>query len=126
MFQLKQHDTTVKQELAAGLTGFFTIVYIIAVNSLILSEAGIPLEGAMLGTILTSFVGCLLMGIWANAPILVVPGMGINAMFTYTLVQSMGLSWQEALGVTVISGLIFALISFTSLTTIISNGILEY
>lgn len=123
MFQLKQHDTTVKQELAAGLTGFFTIVYIIAVNSLILSEAGIPLEGAMLGTILTSFVGCLLMGIWANAPILVVPGMGINAMFTYTLVQSMGLSWQEALGVTVISGLIFALISFTSLTTIISNGI---
>lgn len=123
MFQLKQHDTTVKQEILAGFTGFFTIVYIIAVNSLILSEAGIPLGGAMLGTILTSFTGCLIMGIWANAPILVVPGMGINAMFTYTLVQSMGLTWQEALGVITISGLIFTFISFSSLTTIISNGI---
>ncbi|GAB3796141.1 NCS2 family permease [Virgibacillus kimchii] len=123
LFQLQQHDTTVKQEVSAGITGFFTIVYIIAVNSLILSEAGIPLEGAILATIITSFAGCLLMGFWANAPILVVPGMGINAMFTYTLVQSMGLSWQEALGVTVISGLIFTIIAFTRLTSIISNAI---
>ncbi|SHN30153.1 NCS2 family permease [Gracilibacillus kekensis] len=123
LFQLKQHDTSVKQELTAGLIGFFTIVYIIAVNSLILSEAGVPLEGAVLGTILTSFVGCLIMGIWANAPILVVPGMGINAMFTYTLVQSMELTWQQALGVTVISGLIFTLIAFSTLTDIIKNAI---
>lgn len=123
LFQLKQHETSVKQEVTAGLIGFFTIVYIIAVNSLILSEAGIPLKGAMLATILTSFTGCLIMGLWANAPILVVPGMGINAMFTYTLVESMGLSWQEALGVTVISGLIFILISFSSLTTVISDAI---
>ena len=125
LFQLEQHETSVKQELTAGLIGFLTIVYIIAVNSLILSKAGIPLEGALLATILTSFTGCLLMGFWANAPILVVPGMGINAMFTYTLVQSMGLSWQEALGVVVISGLIFVFISFTSLTTIISHAIPE-
>lgn len=123
LFQLKQHETSVKQEVTAGLIGFFTIVYIIVVNSLILSEAGIPLKGAMLATILTSFTGCLIMGLWANAPILVVPGMGINAMFTYTLVESMGLSWQEALGVTVISGLIFILISFSSLTTVISDAI---
>jgi len=125
LFQLKQHETSVKQEISAGLIGFFTVVYIIAVNSLILSEAGIPLEGAMLATILTSFAGCFIMGIWANAPMLVVPGMGINAMFTYTLVQTMGLSWQEALGVVVISGLVFILISFTSLTEIISNAIPE-
>jgi AGZA family xanthine/uracil permease-like MFS transporter len=123
LFQLQQHNTTVKQEVSAGFIGFFTIVYIIAVNSLILSEAGIPLEGAIMATIITSFAGCLLMGFWANAPILVVPGMGINAMFTYTLVQSMGLSWQEALGVTVISGLIFTIIAFTRLTTIINSAI---
>ncbi len=125
IFQLKQHETSVKQELSAGLIGFFTIAYIIAVNSLILSEAGVPLEGAVLGTILTSFVGCLIMGIWANAPILIVPGMGINAMFTYTLVQSMELTWQQALGVTTMSGLIFTLIAFSSLTTIIKNAIPE-
>ncbi|MFD2655142.1 NCS2 family permease [Gracilibacillus thailandensis] len=125
IFQLKQHETSVKQELSAGLIGFFTIAYIIAVNSLILSEAGVPLEGAVLGTILTSFVGCLIMGLYANAPILVVPGMGINAMFTYTLVQSMELTWQQALGVTTVSGLVFTLIAFSSLTTVIKNAIPE-
>lgn len=123
LFQLKQHGTSVKKEVLAGFVGFFTIVYIIAVNSMILSEAGIPLEGAVMATILTSFAGCILMGMWANAPILLVPGMGINALFTYTLVQSMGLSWQEALGVVVVSGLIFTLLSFSSLTQIISNAI---
>jgi AGZA family xanthine/uracil permease-like MFS transporter len=123
LFQLKQHETSVKQEMTAGLIGFFTIVYIIAVNSLILSEAGIPLEGAIMATILTSFAGCFIMGLWANAPIIVVPGMGINAMFTYTLVQSMGLSWQEALGVTVVSGLLFIIIAFTGLRSIISSAI---
>ncbi|WP_018930540.1 NCS2 family permease [Gracilibacillus lacisalsi] len=125
IFQLKQHETSVKQELSAGLIGFFTIAYIIAVNSLILSEAGVPLEGAVLGTILTSFVGCLIMGLYANAPILVVPGMGINAMFTYTLVQSMELTWQQALGVTTVSGFVFTLIAFSSLTTVIKNAIPE-
>ncbi|WP_208585558.1 NCS2 family permease [Gracilibacillus suaedae] len=125
IFQLKQHETSVKQELSAGLIGFFTIAYIIAVNSLILSEAGVPLEGAVLGTILTSFVGCLIMGLYANAPILVVPGMGINAMFAYTLVQSMELTWQQALGVTTVSGLVFTLIAFSSLTTVIKNAIPE-
>lgn len=110
LFHLKEHKTSAKQEIIAGLTGFFTIVYIIAVNALILSEAGMPLEGAMLATILTSFFGCLIMGLWANAPILVVPGMGINAMFSYTLVHSMGLTWQDALGVIVISGIVFTVI----------------
>ncbi|MCU9595706.1 NCS2 family permease [Caldibacillus thermolactis] len=123
LFHLKEHKTSAKQEIIAGLTGFFTIVYIIAVNALILSEAGMPLEGAMLATILTSFFGCLIMGLWANAPILVVPGMGINAMFSYTLVHSVGLTWQDALGVIVISGIVFTVISFTKLTKIINNAI---
>lgn len=122
-FRLNQHETTLKQEVGAGLTGFFTIVYIIVVNSLILSEAGMPLEGAVLATILTSFVGCLFMGLWGNAPILIVPGMGINAMFTYTLVGSLGLTWQEALGVVIVSGVILTVISFSALTESISESI---
>ncbi|MGE8204211.1 NCS2 family permease [Heyndrickxia sp. NPDC080065] len=122
-FQLKDHDTTVKQEFTAGMIGFFTVVYIIAVNSFILSEAGIPLTGAVLATILTSFFGCLIMGLWANAPIILVPGMGINALFTYTLVQSMNLSWQEALAVVFVSGIIFALVAFTRLAYILNASI---
>nr|WP_082194290.1 NCS2 family permease [Bhargavaea cecembensis] len=107
----------------AGLIGFFTIVYIIAVNSFILSEAGLPLDGAVVATIVTSFAGCLIMGLWANAPILLVPGMGINAMFTYTLVGSMGMSWQEALGLVFISGILFAIIAFTGLAGVLNRAI---
>lgn len=123
LFQLKDHGTTVKKEFTSGVIGFFTVVYIIAVNSFILSEAGIPLEGAVIATILSSFFGCLLMGIWANAPIILVPGMGINALFTYTLVQSMDLSWQEALAVVFVSGVIFSIIAFTKLANILNKSI---
>ncbi|WP_374054054.1 NCS2 family permease [Rossellomorea sp. FM04394] len=123
IFQLKDHGTTMKQEMMAGAIGYFTIVYIIAVNALILSEAGIPFEGAVMATILASFVGCLVMAFWANAPILLVPGMGINAMFTFTLVKSSGLTWQEALAVVVISGILFMIIAFTKLSKVLSEAI---
>ncbi|KKB35008.1 NCS2 family permease [Bacillus thermotolerans] len=113
LFQLAAHETTVRKEVTAGLIGFFTILYIVAVNSLILSEAGVPFEGAVVATILTSFAGCLVVALWANAPLLLVPGMGINAMFTYTFVQSMGLTWQEALGAVVVSGILFIIVSVT-------------
>ena len=115
-FQLADHGTTIKREVTAGVIGFFTIAYIVAVNSFILSEAGVPFEGAVIATILTSFVGCAAMAFWANAPILLVPGMGLNAMFTYTFVQAMALSWQEALGVVVVSGFMFVLVSVTKLS----------
>ncbi|GLY10883.1 NCS2 family permease [Pseudobacillus badius] len=114
-FQLADHDTTMKREVTAGIIGFFTIIYIVAVNSFILSEAGVPFEGAVVATILASSVGCVVMAFWANAPILLVPGMGLNAMFAYTFVQSMALSWQEALGVVVVSGLLFVLVSVTKM-----------
>ncbi|RJS59118.1 NCS2 family permease [Bacillus sp. PK3_68] len=114
-FQLADHGTTIKREVTAGVIGFFTIIYIVAVNSLILSEAGVPFEGAVIATILTSFIGCAIMAFWANAPILLVPGMGLNAMFTYTFVHAMALSWQEALGVVAVSGLIFFLVTVTKL-----------
>jgi adenine/guanine/hypoxanthine permease len=123
LFQLNSNGTTVKREVMAGSIGFFTIVYIIAVNSLILSEAGIPLEAAIFATIITSVVGCLIMGFWANVPILLVPGMGINALFSYTMVQSMGLSWQEALAVVFISGLIFVFVAFSRFAKTLSESI---
>lgn len=123
LFQLDSNGTTVKREVMAGAIGFFTIVYIIAVNSLILSEAGIPLEAAIFATIITSVVGCLIMGFWANVPILLVPGMGINALFSYTMVQSMGLSWQEALAVVFISGLIFVFVAFSRFAKTLSESI---
>ncbi|WP_282174197.1 NCS2 family permease [Cytobacillus firmus] len=123
LFQLNSNGTTVKREVMAGAIGFFTIVYILAVNSLILSEAGIPLEAAIFATIITSVVGCLIMGFWANVPILLVPGMGINALFSYTMVQSMGLSWQEALAVVFISGLIFVFVAFSRFAQTLSESI---
>ncbi|MRG87779.1 NCS2 family permease [Salinibacillus xinjiangensis] len=122
-FQLDTNGTTLKREVFAGMIGFFTIVYIIAVNSLILSEAGIPLEAAILATILISFVGCLIMGFWANVPIILVPGMGINALFAYTMVESMGLTWQEALAVVFVSGLIFAALAFSRFAKTLSESI---
>ncbi|WP_078382142.1 NCS2 family permease [Sutcliffiella halmapala] len=122
-FDLPGHETTLKREFMAGMISFFTIVYIIAVNGTILAEAGIPIEAGIIATILTCVVGCWLMGFWANAPIILVPGMGINAMFTYTLVHSMGLTWQEALGVVVVSGVIVTIISFTKLSQLLLEAI---
>ncbi|MCM3086446.1 NCS2 family permease [Bhargavaea ginsengi] len=123
IFDLKGHGTNVRTEVMAGLVGFFTIAYIIAVNSFILAESGMPLEGAMIATILISFVGCLLMGFWANAPILLVPGMGINVMFTYTFVHSMGMDYRTALTLVFISGVLFVGVAFTKLGAILNRVI---
>ncbi|MDF2682588.1 MAG: permease, partial [Brevibacillus sp.] len=89
----------------------------------ILEDAGIPMEAGILATVLTAFVGALLMAFWANAPIILVPGMGINALFTFTLCHTMGLSWQEALAAVFVSGLIFAVIAFSCAATVLSNAI---
>jgi len=122
-FGIKVNGTTAKREVTAGVIGFFTVVYIIAVNALILSEAGMPIEAAIVATIAASVFGCLLMGFWGNVPILLVPGMGINALFSYTMVQSMGLTWQEALAVVFVSGIIFVMIAFTRLSKLISGAV---
>ncbi|KKI93879.1 permease [Bacillus sp. SA1-12] len=122
-FHLKENNTSLKKEVLAGTVSFFTIVYIVVVNASILSDAGIPLEAGIIATVLTSIVGCLIMGLFANAPIILVPGMGVNALFTYTIVLGMGLSWQEGLAVVFVSGLLFTVIAFTKLATIISESI---
>lgn len=112
-----------KKEWIAGLVSYFAVVYIVLVNATILHDAGMPLKAAMVGTLLTSITGCLLMAFCGKSPIIVVPGMGINAFFTYTLVHSMKLSWQEALAVVSVTGVIFSIVAFTSLYRIISEAI---
>ncbi|MFY4773530.1 NCS2 family permease [Metabacillus sp. RGM 3146] len=122
-FQIKENDTTVKRELLAGAVSFFTIVYIVVVNASILSDAGIPLEAGIIATIFSSVAGCLIMGFLGNAPIILVPGMGVNALFTYTICQSMGLGWKEGLAAVAVSGLLFTVIAFSRLTDILSKAI---
>lgn len=112
-----------KKELIAGAISYFAVVYIVMVNATILADAGMPLQAAMVGTLLTSIAGCLLMAFWGKSPIVVVPGMGINAFFTYTLVHSMKLSWQEALAVVTVTGILFAVVAFTSLYKMVSEAI---
>lgn len=122
-FGLQKSGTTVRREMTAGLIGFFTVVYIIAVNSLILSEGGMPIEAAIIATIGASVFGAIVMGLWGNAPILLVPGMGINALFSYTMVQSMGLTWQEALAVVFVTGVIFVAVAFTRFAKVLSAAV---
>ncbi|WIV18431.1 NCS2 family permease [Paenibacillus polygoni] len=121
-FGMRQDDV-VKKEIGAGIISYFAIVYIVMVNASILADAGMPLQAAMVGTLLTSIAGCLLMAFIGKSPIIVVPGMGINAFFTYTLVHSMNLSWQEALAVVTVTGILFAAVAFTSLYKVISEAI---
>ena len=113
----------IKKEVLAGCTTFVASVYIIITNALILSDAGISQDAAMMATILTSALSTILMGMLSDTPFVLVPGMGINSLFTYTIVHSMGLSWQEALGAVFISGIIFAIIANTKLTKILLKSI---
>jgi AGZA family xanthine/uracil permease-like MFS transporter len=110
-FKLKENKTSLKIETIAGTTTFMTMAYIIFVNPSILSETGMNFEAVVLATILASAIGCLLRVLFApNLPFAVAPGMGINAFFAYTICAGMGLSWQVALGVVFLDGLIFAAI----------------
>lgn len=113
-FQLAENKTTIKTEVMAGFTSFFTCAYIILANPLILKDAGIPLGASVIATIVASVIGCLLMALWVNAPIIMIPGMGVNAFFSYTMVQSLGLSVQQGMLVIVLSGLFFFLVSMSS------------
>jgi adenine/guanine/hypoxanthine permease len=122
-FKLHQHGTTLAKEFSAGFISYITAVYIIIVNATILAVAGIPMEAGIIATILTSFFGCLLVGLWSNTPLLLIPGMGLNAMFTYTIVQSGEFTWQEALAMTFVSGLIFVAIAFTPMAKVITSAI---
>jgi AGZA family xanthine/uracil permease-like MFS transporter len=122
-FQLSAHGTTVKTELLAGLTTFLTMAYIIFVNPDILSAAGMPKDAVFVATCLAAALGSAIMGLYANYPIALAPGMGLNAYFAFAVVQGMGFTWQQALGAVFISGCLFILISLFKLREAIVNAI---
>ncbi|MCY9807350.1 NCS2 family permease [Lentilactobacillus senioris] len=120
-----RNKQVLKREIIAGITGFFAISYIIIVNPLILKDAGIPTNLSVFATIIASAIGCFIMGFWANAPVILTPGMGVNAFFTYTVVVGMGFTWQEAIAISMVASVIYALVAFTKLATILADGIPE-
>lgn len=122
-FDFNLHNTNLKKEFTAGLTTFFAVVYIIAVNSSILSDSGMPPEAAIISTILASSLGCIIIAFYSNTPLVMIPGMGVNAMFTYTIVNNLGLSWQSALGTVMMAGIIFTITAFTPLGNILKEAI---
>lgn len=123
LFKLKEHKTNFKTELIAGLTSFFAAVYIVVVNASILSDGGISQEPLIIATVLASFIGCLLVAFISNTPLVIMPGMGINALFTYTIVLGLGLTFNQALGSVVIAGLLFLIIAITPVSNILDKSI---
>ena len=123
VFKLKEHKTTVKTEVVAGLTTFLTMAYIIFVNPAILGDAGMPKEAVFVATCLIAALGTGIMALYANYPIALAPGMGLNAYFAYAVVLGMGFKWQVALGAVFISGCLFLAITIFRLRELIVRGI---
>ena len=110
-FGLEQHGTDVRTEVTAGVTTFLTMAYIAVVNPQILSDAGMPFDAVFVATCVAAAFGTLVMGLWANLPIALAPGMGLNAFFTYSVVLGLGHSWEVALGAVFVSGVLFLTLS---------------
>jgi len=123
IFHLQENKTSVRQELLAGLTTFMTMGYVVVVNPRILSEAGMPVEGVLFATCISAAIATLIMGLWANYPIALAPGMSLNAYFTYSIVIGRGVPWQTALGVVFLSGCVFLILTLTNVREQIVNGI---
>ena len=122
-FALAENGTTIGREVLAGLTTFLTMAYIVFVNPAILADAGIDRDAAFVATCLAAAFGSLLMGLLANYPVALAPGMGLNAFFSYTVVAQMGHSWETALGIVFLSGLIFLALSVLPVREWIVNSI---
>ena len=123
VFHLKENHTDAKTEIMAGITTFMTMAYILAVNPNILSASGMDSEAVLIATALASFVGTALMALLANYPFALAPGMGLNAYFSYTVVLTMGYSWQLALMAVFVEGIIFIVLSLTNVREGIFNAI---
>lgn len=123
IFKLKENNTNVKTEITAGITIFMTMAYILAVNPNILSQAGMDSTAVLLATCIASFIGTACMALMANMPFALSAGMGLNAFFTYTVVQGFGYSWQVALFAVFIEGIIFIILSLTNVREAIFNAI---
>jgi len=123
VFKLRDHGTTVRTEILAGITTFLTIVYIVFVNPSILQAAGMDQGAVFVATCLAAALGTAIMGLYANYPIALAPGMGLNAYFTYGVVLGMGHSWQVALGAVFLSGILFVILSLLPVREWIVNSI---
>ncbi len=124
-FALEEKKTSVRTEIVAGLTTFFTMAYIIFVNPSMLSATGMSFEGVFVATCLSAAVGTLIMALFANVPYAVAPGMGLNALFAYTVCLAGGFSWKQALSMVFICGLINIIITVTKLRKAIVKSIPE-
>jgi AGZA family xanthine/uracil permease-like MFS transporter len=122
-FKLTENQTTVKQEMLGGLTTFVTMAYIIVVNPQILAQAGMPPGGVVFATCISAAVASLVMGLYANYPIALAPGMSLNAYFTYAVCLNMHVPWQTALAVVFFSGVLFLVLTVTRVREQIVNGI---
>ena len=123
LFHLKENRTDVKTEVMAGITTFMTMAYILAVNPHILSAAGMDAKAVLIATSLAAFFGTMLMALLANYPFALAPGMGLNAYFAYTVVLTMGYSWQMALLAVFVEGIVFIVLSLTNVREAIFNAI---
>lgn len=122
-FKLEEHGTDVRTEVTAGLTTFFAMSYILFVNPSMLAQTGMPAQGVFLATIIGAVVGTLMMAFYANLPYAQAPGMGLNAFFTYTVVFALGYTWQEALAMVFICGVISLIITVTKVRKMIIESI---
>src|SRR6267154_1457030 len=121
-FKLAENHTSVKQEMLGGLTTFVTMAYIIVVNPQILAQAGMPAEGVVFATCVSSAAATLVMGLYANYPIALAPGMSLNAYFTYSVCIAMHVPWRTALAVVFCSGVLFLVLTVTRVREQIVNG----
>lgn len=124
-FKLKENGTNVRTEILAGFTTFFAMAYIIMVNPAMLSQTGMPYGAVFLATILASVIGTLFMGLIANVPYALAPGMGLNAFFVFTVVFGLGFTWEEALAMVFICGVVNVLITVTKVRKLIIKSIPE-
>jgi len=122
-FRLSERNTTVKTEIMAGITTFLAMAYILAVNPGMLSETGMSFQAVFLATAIASGVASILMGVLADYPVALAPGMGVNALFTYTVCFTFGYSWQAALAAVFVSGIFFLIITVTGVRKLIINSI---
>lgn len=123
LFHLKEHGTNVKTEILAGITTFLAMAYILAVNPAILGQAHMSHQGVFLATAISAGAASIFTGLMANYPVSLAPGMGVNALFTYTIVGQMGLSPEGALACVFVSGIIFVIITVTNIRRMIINAI---
>lgn len=123
VFKLKEKNTTVRTEIIAGITTFLAMAYILGVNPSILGETGMDVHSVFMATAISSGFASIIMGLVANYPVALAPGMGVNAFFTYTVCLTMGHTWQAALAAVFVSGIIFLAISVTGIRKLIINAI---